>query len=117
MARFIRVRATFLDDVTGAPLHGAHYHARLYDQDVLRDDFLGDAPLSPRGTVEVLFASSSVRSRDSPSETQPDLYLVLYEGTHVRFRTTVQVDVDLPEPNPGVSEGAARLDLGVFRVR
>ena len=101
--------------------HGAvpyeRMSARLWDQDLVSDDMLGEAALDSMGRVTFQFNLKFFSSIDSPEEVQPDLYIqILLDGVEV-FRTAVNKDVLLIA---GSSSDQLRstntLDLGEFQL-
>jgi hypothetical protein len=77
----------------GRALTGDDLRVELFDQDPMSDDKLGDVPLDPSGTAVFDFAPEAMRSYDSPLETEPDLYFIVYRGDKEVFRSKVFVDV------------------------
>ena len=91
--------------------------ARLWDQDLVNDDMLGEAALDSMGRVTFQFNLKLVSSIDSPGEIQPDLYIqILLDDVEV-FRTAVKKDALL------IAGGSAdqlrstnTFDLGEFQL-
>ena len=91
--------------------------ARLWDQDLVNDDMLGEAALDSMGRVTFQFNLKLGSSIDSPGEIQPDLYIqILLDDVEV-FRTAVKKDALL------IAGGSAdqlrsinTLDLGEFQL-
>jgi hypothetical protein len=91
--------------------------ARLWDQDLVNDDMLGEAALDSMGRVTFQFNLKLVSSIDSPVEVQPDLYIqILLDDVEV-FRTAVKKDALL------IAGGSAdqlrstnAFDLGEFQL-
>ena len=78
------VRGSVVEDETGRPLEGMLI--RLYDKDVVLDDFLGETRSNAAGRFELAFTEAQFKDL---FETRPDLYLRVYNasGTH-RLLTT-----------------------------
>ena len=85
-----RVRGLVVEAETGRALAGML--VRLYDKDVVLDDFLGEARSDGSGHFELSFSEAQFRD---VFETRPDLYLHVYDPSgrnllhtsesHVRF--------------------------------
>jgi hypothetical protein len=91
--------------------------ARLWDQDLIRDDMLGEAALDSMGHVTFQFNLKLASSIDSPGEVQPDLYIqILLDDVEV-FRTAVKKDVLLIVGGSADQLGSTNaLDLGEFQL-
>ena len=112
-----RVWARFVDKTSGAPLSGERYRARLLDQDLLRDDQLGESWLSGVGEAEFMFPLSDFRGLDTLTEDRPDLYVVLLDQGREVFRSAVSRDVDFLSRDPVTGRwNQLTQDLGTFRV-
>lgn len=70
-----RVDGVIVDDVTGRPVEGLV--VRAYDQDLVFDDFLGEARTDASGRFEVAF--TEVQFMDF-FETRPDVYLRIFDS-------------------------------------
>lgn len=68
-----RVEGVVREKESGRPLPG--FTVRAFDQDVLRDDHLGDALTDAEGRFEIRF--DDTRFKDA-FESRPDLYLCVY---------------------------------------
>ena len=90
--------------------------ARLWDQDPLRDDLLGEAAPDHAGLVAFQFNLDSVASVDSPGEVKPDLYIqVLLDDVEV-FRTPVIEDVVFGTNSLSDFSSPTATDLGTFQL-
>ena len=68
---------------------------RLYDADVLSDDFLSTSKVEPDGTAAFLFDLSTSRSLDSLFETKPDLYCVVSgDDGRILYRSDIHANTD-----------------------
>jgi len=111
----IQILARFLGTHGVVPYE--RMRARLWDQDLVSDDMLGEAALDSMGRVTFQFNLKLASSIDSPGEVQPDLYIqILLDDVEV-FRTPVKKDVLL------IAGGSAdqlrstnTLDLGEFQL-
>jgi hypothetical protein len=117
MFQMVRVWARFVRKADGQPLTGKQYRAVLYDQDPLIDDKMGEARLDEQGRAEFTCELADAASLDSPMETLPDLYVVLYDGDREVFRCPVFKDVDFLAKDPVTGErNQLTQDLGTFAV-
>ena len=87
-------------DSHGNPLSEDGYKVRVYDQDPIHDDFLGESTLNDSGVAELLISVSDMFSLDSPADRTPDLYFVLYRNDKRVFRTDTINDVDFETSDP-----------------
>lgn len=74
-----RVRGSVVEHETGRPLAGML--VRLYDKDVVLDDFLGETRTDPAGRFELTFTETQFKDL---LETRPDLYLRVYDPSGSR---------------------------------
>lgn len=111
-----RVTARFVRKADGQPVSGVtgRYVVKVYDRDVFKDDQMGEPRLDADGRVRCTFDLRDAMSRDSPAETKPDIYLVLYEGDREVFRTPVFSDLDFTRKDE--AGAAVTHDLGTFQV-
>jgi hypothetical protein len=111
----IQIMARFLGTHGVVPYE--RMRARLWDQDLVSNDLLGDAPLDPMGRVQFQFDLKSISSIDSPGEVQPDLYIqILLDDVEV-FRTAVKKDVLLmADGSADPMQSTNALDLGDFQL-
>jgi len=117
MEMMIKVITRFIDRTTKKPLSGNDYVAKLYDSDVIGDDFLGESKLDEKGRVEILLDLAAGRSADSPFEAYPDLYFALHNQTGVVFASKVFKNVDFISKDEISGEHRSNTqDLGTFEV-
>jgi len=113
----IKVIARFIDRTSKKPLSGNDYVARLYDNDIVGDDFLGESRLDENGTAEILLDLAAAGSFDSPLEAYPDLYFALHNQTGVVFESKVFKNVDFISKDEISGEHRSNTqDLGTFEV-
>ena len=113
----IQILARFLGVHGVGVVRYERMRARLWDQDLVNDDMLGEAALDSMGRVTFQFNLKLVSSIDSPVEVQPDLYIqILLDDVEV-FRTAVKKDALL------IAGGSAdqlrstnTFDLGEFQL-
>jgi hypothetical protein len=113
----IKVIAHFIDKATKKPLSGNDFKAKLYDHDVVGDDFIGESGLDRNGTVEILADLGDAVSTDSPLEAYPDLYFALHDKNGIVFESQVFKDVDFLSKDDVTGEHRSiTRDLGTFEV-
>jgi hypothetical protein len=69
-----RVHGTVVEAESGRPLPGIV--VRVYDKDIVLDDFLGEARTDAAGGFEVAFTEAAFRD---VLETKPDLYVLAFD--------------------------------------
>ena len=111
-----KVIARFVDKKTKKPLSGKDLVARLYDNDAVGDDFLGESKLDENGRAEVVASLSAARSADSPLEKYPDLYFSLFAQNEMIFESKVFKNVDFTSKGKSSREHHSSRDLGTFEV-
>jgi hypothetical protein len=117
MEMMIKVIARFIDKASKKPLSGNDYVAKLYDNDVIGDDFLGESRLDEKGRAEILFDLAAAGSFDSPLEAYPDLYFALFNKNGVVFESKVFKNVDFISKDKISGEHRSNTqDLGTFEV-
>ena len=113
----VKVNARFLHAGTGLPLSQPHIQARLYDHDPISDDLLAETILDASGEAHWLFDLSSARSKDSPMENKPDLYVELVLDGNVFFQSPVLHNVNFSSPDEITGENRNRTrELDIFHV-
>ncbi len=117
MTKLIKVIAKFVNKKTGKPVTGEKYVVKLYDSDIVSDDFMGEGKLNNEGVFEILTDLGRAVSADSPLEKNPDLYFELFEEHKVIFQSKVFKDVDfLKEDKVSGRKSALTQDFGTFEV-
>ncbi|MCK5059023.1 MAG: hypothetical protein KAT34_20415 [Candidatus Aminicenantes bacterium] len=108
MTQTVKVIAKFVSKKTGEPLTGEKYTVRIYDNDVVSDDFLGEGKLNNEGVVEILTDLGKALSVDSPAEKKPDLYFEVYSEHGVIYQSKVFKNVDFLQEDTK--------DFGTFEI-
>lgn len=112
----IEVVASFIVSGTDGPLTGSEYLVRLYDKDVMNDDFLGESTPDEHGVAKFNISSKSFAGKLG-LDNNPDFYLVVLKNNGEIFRTVVMNDLDLAALETfKLGEGEV-VDLGTFLVR
>ncbi len=111
-------KVKFIQRGTNLPLTGPQYTVRLYDKDLFSDDdYLGHEKLNEQGEATISFRPADIRNHGFGLEEMPDLYVLLFIGDVVHFKTNVFNDVDFgKQANEfNIHEGCV-VDLGTFLV-
>lgn len=116
MEELITIRAKLVGKETALPIAADGTFIKLFDKDLLEDDFLGQSTVDSEGKVEITFQTSDFTSLDSPGEEKPDLYFTVYKYGKLIYKSKVVTDLDLNkiytlEPGKGKV-----LDLGIFAI-
>ena len=84
----MRVVGTVVEEETGRPLEGLV--VRAYDKDILFDDKLGSVSTNAKGEFEISYTETQFRDFN---ETQPDLYLKVFDagGEKLLYSTKKEV--------------------------
>jgi hypothetical protein len=72
----MRVIGTVVEAESGKPLQGLR--VRAYDKDLIFDDKLGDTLTDATGKFEISYTEAHFRDLE---ETEPDLYIRIYDGS------------------------------------
>lgn len=111
----IKILARFLGTHGVVPYE--RMRARLWDQDIVSDDLLGEGALDSMGCVTFQFDLKLASSIDSPGEVQPDLYIQILLDSVEIFRTAVKEDVLLIDGGSADQfRSTSTLDLGAFQL-
>ncbi len=111
----IEVKASFKAKGRHAPLTGAGYEFRLYEKDLMEDDYLGKSSLDEHGVARVNFKHGAFMDFLNP-EKNPDLYFALYHGEALIFQSKVMHDLDLDGLEKFKMGEGEVIDLGTFLV-
>lgn len=115
--QMIKAIARFINKKTGEPVTGGNYKIRLYDNDVVSDDFLGEGTLNNDGVVEIVTDLGRATSPDSPTEKKPDLYFEVYGEHGVIYQSKVFEQVDfLQEDKVSGRKTDLTKDFGTFEI-
>lgn len=111
----IEVMARFITKGSDAPLTGSDYEMRLFEKDLMEDDYLGKSALDENGVAKVLFKHADYTDFLNP-EINPDLYFALYKGEALVFQSKVMRDLDLESMEKFKMGEGEVVDLGTFLV-
>ena len=116
MGIFTHTKIKLLEKSTSAPVTGHNILVKLYDKDLVSDDFLGEATPDPTGNVTITFDLDKIKSADSPLEEYPDLYFQVYKDGNQYFKSTVAEDLDTNEEGNFNFKDGKVIDLGTFMI-
>src|SRR5688572_29900746 len=88
----IEVQARFIAKGSDIALTGEGYEFRLYEKDLMEDDYLGKSGLDQNGVAKVSFRHGDYMDFLNP-EKQPDLYFALYQKEKLIFQSPVMRDL------------------------
>jgi hypothetical protein len=91
----IEVRARLISRETGQPIYGGAYVVRLFDKDLIDDDFLGQASPDINGAVSIAFNPSQIDKKDELKDKSLDFFFVLFKNGKQIFHSKVMEGVDL----------------------
>ena len=111
----IEVKASFISKGSDTPLTGDDYEFRLFEKDLMEDDYLGKSSLDANGTATVSFKHGDYMDFLNP-EVNPDLYFALYKGEALIFQSAVMYDIDLEGLEKFKMGEGEVVDLGTFLV-
>lgn len=114
--RRVTVTAKFINARSQSPLNGDNYEFRLFDKDLITDDFLGVSKLNTEGEAKLSFGMDKFNSLDSPMETKPDLWFRLMNGDQEVYRSKVIENIDLTKYGDLTVEGGYTFDLGTYII-
>ena len=112
MQLLIHITARFII----ADREGSSFQVKLYDNDLLEDDFLAEQHLKADGVVHFTVNPTEYRTADSPREKKPDFYMVLLKNGTEIFRTPTATNIDLENEGYFDAKDGLELDLGEFLV-
>ena len=81
----MRVIGTVVEEESGKPLQGLRI--RAFDKDLIFDDKLGDTLTDAAGKFEISYTEAHFRDLD---ETEPDVYIRIYDGTGKKLLYTTE---------------------------
>lgn len=103
-----RVHGCVVEHETGRPLEGML--VRLYDKDVVLDDFLGESRTGAGGRFELTFTEAQFKD---VFEKRPDLYLHVYDPSGTRLLRSTEREVRFDAGREEFFE--VRIDRGRIR--
>ena len=114
-AMMIEVKIRFIAKGTGVPLTGDDYKVKLFDQDIIGDDHLGESGLNGEGVAIIKFSHSAFGEWNS-LEKYPDFYFVLDKAGKQIYKSAVLEDFDVNMMEEFKMGEGEVVDLGTFLV-
>ncbi len=111
----IEVMVSFIQKGSDTPLTGADYEFRLFEKDLMEDDYLGKSVLDEYGVARVTFKHGAYMDFLNP-EKNPDLYFALYKADALIFQSKVMRDLDIEGLEKFKMGEGEIIDLGTFLV-
>ena len=115
MGILIHTKIKLLEKGSSTPISDSSVLVKLYDRDLIEDDYLGEASPNHDGDVHIKFDLDKIKSADSPLEQFPDLYFRVYKNGTPYFQSRLMDDVDTSEGSFSFTEGKV-IDLGTFLI-
>lgn len=112
----LHVHARFLEKGTNKPLSGEEYNCKLFDQDLLKNDFLGEAHPDDTGLVQFSVNPKTFRDLNNLIDKYPDLFIELEYGEEVLFVTPIAKNAKVSEDGTFDEKDGGVIDLGTFLV-
>lgn len=109
----IQVIARFITKGNNQPVSGADYTVRLFDKDIIANEFLGESGLDGNGYAKISFLPSAF-SNIANLETFPDLYFALYKNGDLVYKSPVMTDVNLAAFEQYKKGEGEVIDLGTY---
>lgn len=112
----VTIKVRLLNKKTGLPLTGPQYEVKLFDEDIIKDDFLGEAVPDAAGNVSIRFDPKDIKSADSPLEEDPDLYFVILKNREVIYKSNIVPNLKLDKVTAFSFETGRIYDMGTFLI-
>ena len=112
----IEVTARLIAKGSDAPVTGAEYKVRLYDEDFFEDDFLGESGLDANGVAHITFNPDDFDTEDVIKETSLDFYFVVFKNGKEIFSSKVMEHVNVERFEKFKMGEGEIFDLGTFLI-
>lgn len=110
------VTARFITKGNDKPLYGDDFTVRLYDRDIIDDDYLGESRLDEQGHIRIAFAHDAFVNDAAFKEAKPDFYFVVLQNGKSVFTTKVLEELSIEDLQQfRMGEGEV-VDLGTFLI-
>ena len=110
------VTARFITKGNDKPLYGDAFTVRLYDRDMIDDDYLGESRLDEEGHIRIAFAHDAFVNDAAFREAKPDFYFVVLKDGKPVFTTKVLEELTIEDlQHFRMGEGEV-VDLGTFLI-
>lgn len=110
------VTARFITKGNDQPLYGDGFTVRLYDRDIIDDDYLGESRLDEEGHIRIAFAHDAFVNDAAFKEAKPDFYFVVLQSGKPVFTSKVLEELSIEDLQQfRMGEGEV-VDLGTFLI-
>ena len=109
------IKVRLLSKGSDSVVQGNEFFVRLYDKDLFNDDYLGQSCLDSEGIAEFTITQKDFSSPFN-SETNPDVYFVVYRNEEEIFRSKVMSNLDISNIQEFVMTEGKVVDLGTFLI-
>lgn len=96
------------------PLEGDEYKVRLYDKDLLIDDYLGESGVED-GLASFIITKEQFSSPLNLEE-KPDFFFAVFRDGKEIFRSKTMMDLEISDLQNFVMKEGEVIDLGTFLV-
>lgn len=112
----INLHLRLMDKSNGQPLTGNNIYVRFMDEDMVEDDFLGEASPNENGEAVVAFTRDDIRSWDSMFEKYPDIYFEVYKDGLRIYKSDVFQDLHVEETDSYPDDDGLSYELGTYLI-
>jgi hypothetical protein len=116
MKEKIQVVAKLIDKNSGHPISGDGTVVKLYDRDIITDDFLGECKVSEDGAIKISFLPSDFSSQQTFGEKFPDLYFTVFKYGALLYKSKVMHNFNLDDPSHVNTEEGKLVDFGTIQI-
>lgn len=116
MDEVILIHVSLIKKGSNEPITGDEYRVEFYDQDFIKDDFLGESDLDANGHALVPITRKNFVSLDSPLEKYPDIYFKVFKNGKKVYKSAVFQNLHLQEAMDYPTTGGLHFNLGTFVV-
>ncbi|RXK61820.1 hypothetical protein ESA94_02055 [Lacibacter luteus] len=110
------VTARFITKGNDKPLFGDGYTVRLYDRDIVDDDYLGESYPDKEGHIRIAFAHDAFVNDAAFKEAKPDFYFVVLQNDKPVFTTKVLQELSIEDLQQFKMGEGEVVDLGTFLI-
>lgn len=115
MEQKITIKARLLNKA-GEPIANDGTIMKLFDKDILDDDFLGQSKVDGQGEAAISFVPSDFSSKDSPGERKPDIYIAVFKYGKLLYQSAVLHNFDIDRHFILNPEYGQTIDLGALVI-
>lgn len=116
MEKRITVIAQLVHKESGQPIASDGTVVKLYDKDIITDDFLGECKVNEDGIIQISFHRSDFSTSDSLGEKHPDLYFLVFKYGAQLYKSKVMHNFNLDDPIHLNTQEGTVVDLGTFKI-